>query len=116
MDLHFSGKRALITGSSSVIGAEIARMLAAEGTKVVVHGRDQTRTQAVANEVEMLGGQAATALGDLSTEAGISGVIEASQQAFGGIDILMNNVGGSVSVAQASGFDAPVQEWAGNYA
>jgi NAD(P)-dependent dehydrogenase (short-subunit alcohol dehydrogenase family) len=48
MDMQLKGKRALVTGSSSGIGAEIAEMLAAEGVKVVVHGRDQARTQAVA--------------------------------------------------------------------
>ena len=46
MDLHLHGKRALVTGSSSGIGAEIARMLASEGVKVVVHGRDETRATA----------------------------------------------------------------------
>ncbi len=48
MDLELVGKRALVTGSSSGIGAEIARMLAAEGVAVVVHGRDRAQTQAVA--------------------------------------------------------------------
>ena len=78
MDMQLKGKRALVTGSSSGIGAEIARMLAAEGVKVVVHGRDQARTQAVATEIETAGGQAATALGDLTTDDGAAAVIEAA--------------------------------------
>jgi 3-oxoacyl-[acyl-carrier protein] reductase len=44
MDLELVGKRALVTGSSSGIGAEIARMFAAEGVAVVVHERDGART------------------------------------------------------------------------
>jgi 3-oxoacyl-[acyl-carrier protein] reductase len=47
MDLQLAGKRALVTGSSSGIGSEIARMLAAEGIGVVAHGRNAERTRAV---------------------------------------------------------------------
>lgn len=115
MDMQLKGKRALVTGSSSGIGAEIARMLAAEGVKVVVHGRDPGRTRAVATEIETAGGQAATALGDLTTDEGAAAVIEAAQRAFGGIDILVNNVGGSASVAHPTWFEAPLEEWAENY-
>jgi glutamyl-tRNA reductase len=67
MDMQLKGKRALVTGSSSGIRAEIAGMLAAEGVKVVVHGRDQARTQAVATEIETASGQAATTFTGFST-------------------------------------------------
>jgi NAD(P)-dependent dehydrogenase (short-subunit alcohol dehydrogenase family) len=115
MDMQLAGKRALVTGSSSGIGAEIARILAAEGVKVVVHGRNQARTQAVATEIETAGRQTATALGDLTTDDGATAVIEAARQAFDGIDILVNNAGGSASVAHQSWFDASLQEWAETY-
>jgi 3-oxoacyl-[acyl-carrier protein] reductase len=84
MDLHLRGKRALVTGSSSGIGAEIARMLASEGVKVVVHGRDKTRAKTVAQRIESAGGQAVVALGDLNSEAGAASVVETAQQAFDG--------------------------------
>ncbi|MDF3341193.1 SDR family oxidoreductase [Mycolicibacterium septicum] len=48
MDLGLSGKRALVTGSSTGLGQAIAQTLAAEGASVVVHGRDASRTKAVA--------------------------------------------------------------------
>ena len=115
MDLELVGKRALVTGSSSDIGAEIARMLAAEGVAVVVHERDRARTQAVATGIEAAGGRAATALGDLTSDQGATAVIEVARQAFDGIDILVNNVGGSASVAHPTWFDAPLEEWAENY-
>ena len=51
MDLKLAGKRALVTGSSSGIGAAIARELAAEGMAVIVHGRDRDRTEAVARGI-----------------------------------------------------------------
>ena len=49
MDLQLAGKRALVTGSSSGIGAAIARELAGEGCAVVVHGRNRERAEAVAD-------------------------------------------------------------------
>ena len=109
------GKRALITGSTSGIGAEIARMLALEGVKVVVHGRDRGRAQAVIAGIEAKGGQAAAALGDLSTAGGTKAVIEAAEQAFGGIDILVNNAGGSNSASAPGWFETPVEEWVDSY-
>ena len=55
MNLYLHGKRALVTGSSSGIGAEIARMLASKGVKVVVHGRDETLATALnANRLMMV--------------------------------------------------------------
>ena len=115
MDLQLADKRALITGSTSGIGAEIARMLALEGVKVVVHGRDRGRAQAVIAGIEAKGGQAAAALGDLSTAGGTKAVIEAAEQAFGGIDILVNNAGGSNSASAPGWFETPVEEWVDSY-
>ena len=103
MDLQLSDKRALVTGSTSGIGAEIARMLAQEGVKVVVHGRDRGRAQGVVADIEAKDGQAAVALGDVMTADGVEAVIKATEQAFGGVDILVNNAGGSNS-ATSSGF------------
>ena len=51
MDLCLSGRRALVTGSTSGIGAGIARSLAAEGVAVVIHGRDAARAETVAAEI-----------------------------------------------------------------
>ena len=115
MDLQLADKRALITGSTSGIGAEIARMLALEGVKVVVHGRDRGRAQAVIAGIEGKGGQAATALGDLMDPDGVYAVIKAAKQAFGGIDILVNNAGGSNSASAPGWFETPVEEWVDSY-
>ena len=112
MDLQLAGKRALVTGSSSGIGSEIARMLAAEGIGVVVHGRNAERTQAVVRQIEDAGGRAAIALGDLMTEDGKAAVIDATGRAFGGVDILVNNAGGTSSVAW---FETTGEEWTDSY-
>jgi 3-oxoacyl-[acyl-carrier protein] reductase len=92
MDLRLAGKRALVTGSSSGIGEAIVKLLAAEGVAVVVHGRDESRANAVANAIRAGGGSAEVALGDLTTDAGADAVANAAQ-AFGPIDILVNNAG-----------------------
>src|SRR4051812_30645807 len=59
MDLYLTGKRALISGSSSGLGAECARRLAQEGCKVVVHGRDRDRAEQTAADIRKAGGEAA---------------------------------------------------------
>jgi 3-oxoacyl-[acyl-carrier protein] reductase len=115
MDLQLADKRALVTGSSSGIGAEIARMLARERVKVVVHGRDRGRAQKVVAEIESSGGQAAVALGDLMTVDGVEAVIEATEKALGGVDILVNNAGGSNSAAAPGWFETPVEVWTESY-
>ncbi|RAN92822.1 SDR family NAD(P)-dependent oxidoreductase [Micromonospora noduli] len=84
MDLQLAGKRALVTGASSGLGAEIAAVLAAEGVAVVVHGRDQTRTEQTAQKVR---GQ--VVVGDLTTDVGA----EAVATQAGEVDILVNNAG-----------------------
>jgi NAD(P)-dependent dehydrogenase (short-subunit alcohol dehydrogenase family) len=115
MDLQLADRRALVTGSTSGIGTEIARTLALEGVKVVVHGRDRGRAQAVIADIEAMGGQAAAALGDLATQDGVQAVIEAAAQAFGGIDILINNAGGSNSTSAPGWFETPIEDWEDSY-
>lgn len=89
MDLGLSGKRALVTGSSSGVGQAIAQTLAAEGASLVIHGRDAARVNAVADGIRACGGDAVTVTGDLATDAGADAVA-----AIGGdIDILVNNAG-----------------------
>ena len=58
MDLQLSGKRALVTGSSSGIGEAIAKSLAAEGVVVVVHGRREAEAKRVAAEIAATDGKA----------------------------------------------------------
>jgi 3-oxoacyl-[acyl-carrier protein] reductase len=111
MDLRLAGKRALVTGSSSGIGAEIARMLAREGVRVVVHGRNADRAQVVAAEIGAAGGHAATVLGDLMQDAAADRIVAESQAAFDGIDILVNNAGGTSIEATHGWFETPSDEW-----
>lgn len=107
MDLKLQGKRALVTGSSSGIGAAIARELAAEGVAVVIHGRDRARAQAVASEV----GAAGIALGELTDDAQADAVADAALAALGGVDILVNCAGGVVRSDNPEWTDVTSEEW-----
>ncbi|OBI19854.1 SDR family NAD(P)-dependent oxidoreductase [Mycobacterium sp. E2497] len=115
MNFDLEGKRALVTGSSSGIGAGIATALAAEGVSVVIHGRNAERVALVANVIRDSGGRVATAVGDLATEVGAADVARTALAAFGGIDILVNNAGGASETGVQSWFALPVSEWGNTY-
>jgi 3-oxoacyl-[acyl-carrier protein] reductase len=85
MDMLLRGKRALITGSTSGIGAQCARVLAGEGVSVVINGRNADRAAAVTQE-RKVGGEAKFVLGDVTTEDGSNAVIEGVKSAFDGIE------------------------------
>ena len=93
MDLQLSGKRALVTGSTSGIGEQIAKTLAAEGVHVVVHGRRRTEAERVVQEVKASGGSAIFTIGELGSDEEAATVAKEAIAAFGGIDILVNNAG-----------------------
>jgi 3-oxoacyl-[acyl-carrier protein] reductase len=115
MDLHLHGKRALVTGSSSGIGAGIARVLAEEGVQVVIHGRDEARANRIAAEIRARGGRAEVALGDLSDDEGATRVEEAVLAKLGGIDILINNAGGRTTSGNPAWLDIALDDWRGTY-
>lgn len=106
MDLGLAGKRALVTGSSSGIGAGIARLLAAEGCAVVVHGRDVAKAQTVADEIG-----ASVAIGDLATDAGADAVAASA----GAVDILVNNAGGAAGTSAMHWTEVDEAGWAATY-
>ncbi len=114
MDLGIEGKRAMVTGSTSGIGASTAKMLAAEGVKVIINGRNAERAEAVRSEIEASGGQAAVALGDLSSDASADAAMTAAMSAFGGIDILVNNLGQYEPFVQ-NWTDATPEQFAATY-
>lgn len=111
MDMNLTGKRALISGSSSGIGAECARRLAQEGCKVVVHGRDRTRAEQVADEIRQAGGDAAVTTGDLEHDEDAWQVAREAQDAFGGIDILVNNAGLLIRDDNPDWTSVPSSDW-----
>ena len=114
MNLGLEGKRALVTGSTGGIGAATVKMLAAEGAAVIIHGRNEARAQALKAEIEAAGGKAALALGDLLSDETAPEVLQPALAAFGGIDILVNNLGHYEPLA-ANWMDATPEEFAYTY-
>jgi NAD(P)-dependent dehydrogenase (short-subunit alcohol dehydrogenase family) len=86
MDLELSGRTAVVTGAGRGIGLAVAQTLTEEGVRVV----GGTRT--VTPELEKASVAAISA--DLSTAAGVTSLFDSAQAELGGIDILINNVGG----------------------
>ena len=90
-----TGKVALVTGSSRGIGAAIAKRFAAEGAKVMVHGRDQTALSAVVGEIEQAGGCVRQVTGDVTKAGDLDAIRADIERAFGPVDVLVVNAGGS---------------------
>ncbi len=88
-----SDKIALITGAGSGIGRATSLLYAREGASVILVGRRRMPLEDVAQEVISSGGRALPLEGDITDEACVRSVVEASLVEFGGIDILINNAG-----------------------
>lgn len=97
-----SGKVAFITGASRGIGRAIARRFSAEGAAVVLsasrlgsHGKLKGTLEDAVAEIEAHGGRAAAVAADLSDSAARGGLFSRAEEAFGPIDILVNNAAGA---------------------
>jgi NAD(P)-dependent dehydrogenase (short-subunit alcohol dehydrogenase family) len=87
------GKVAIVTGGASGIGAACAATLAREGAKVVVTDLDDAGGQAVVDGIGSSGGTAVFLHQDVSLEESWPGVIEAAEQRFGRLDVMVANAG-----------------------
>ncbi|MCZ0983254.1 SDR family oxidoreductase [Streptomyces diastatochromogenes] len=111
MNLNLTGKRALVTGSNSGLGEATAKLLAAEGAAIVVHGRDEERTERVARDIRAAGGTATTAVGDLADDEAAADVARVATSE-GPVDILVNNAGFYRHLSWA---EASPDEWRHTY-
>ncbi|HEX8578228.1 MAG TPA: 3-hydroxybutyrate dehydrogenase [Allosphingosinicella sp.] len=93
--MFLSGKTALVTGSTSGIGLACARALAAEGANVVLNGfGDAGEIEAIRTELEAASGaRALYSNADLTKAEAIEAMMAEAAEAFGGVDILINNAG-----------------------
>ncbi len=88
-----SSRVAIVTGGSSGIGISIAKLLAANGARVMVVGRNEKRLDAVVSDIEEAGGTAAAISVDLCSDDAPSQVVDQTLKAFGRIDSLVNSAG-----------------------
>ena len=88
-----SNKTAIITGASSGIGLEAARLFAREGARVVLVARRAAELDRLVSEIVADGGQAAALAGDLTSEECARAAVELALDRFGGLDIAFNNAG-----------------------
>jgi 3-oxoacyl-[acyl-carrier protein] reductase len=91
---HLKGKRALVSGGSRGIGAAIAKRLAADGADVAItYERSADRAQTLIGEIDATGGRAIAIRADAADPKAARRAVDEAAQAFGGLDILVNNVG-----------------------
>jgi len=93
MTKKLEGKVALITGASAGIGQACARALAGEGARLVLTARRQERLDALKKEAELLGTAAVSVAGDAREEQTAIETVKAAVDAYGRLDILINNTG-----------------------
>jgi 3-oxoacyl-[acyl-carrier protein] reductase len=102
MSLQFEGKKAVILGGSGGVGRATAELLASEGARVVIQGRDQHSGEEFAAELTRSGGAAIFASADIYDYQSIDDVMSLCETEFGGLDIL---------IASGGSFDVPPSEF-----
>jgi 3-oxoacyl-[acyl-carrier protein] reductase len=102
------GRRAVVTGAASGIGAAIAQAYASTGARLVLADRDVTRLEQQADACRKLGATVHTVQADVGVEADANRIVDTCIEALGGIDILVNNAG---MLTQARCVDLTTDMW-----
>lgn len=106
---QLAGKTAIVTGASSGIGYEAAKLFAQQGARVVVTARRQAQLDALVDEIERAGGAAVAVAGDIRDEQLARALVEVAVGRFGGLDIAFNNAGATGEVAPTA--ELSVANW-----
>lgn len=111
LNIDLSGRRALVTGSSSGLGEAIAMALSSAGAKVAIHDRkEHAAAAAVVARIVQQGGTAQAFQADISVIDEVSRLFTEVGAAFGGLDILVNNAGMDGGPANCA--DSDPEQWA----
>jgi len=91
--MRLKDKIAIVTGGGQGIGRATARIFAREGAKVAIASRIEAKLKQVKREIEAEGGQVLALPTDVSSAEQVKRLVEATQERFGGLDVLVNNAG-----------------------
>ncbi len=110
---RFEGRVAIVTGAAHGIGRVYAERLSAEGAQVVIADLDKEGSEGVAKSITSSGGQAIGVECDVSDEESVAAMVKATVDAYGKIDVLINNAGIMTVVAMSRvGFEEITRaEW-----
>ncbi len=93
-NVRYENKVAIVTGASRGIGAAIAERLGHDGFTIIVnYAGNAALADAVVNKIEASGGIARAAQADVADPAAVKRMFDATEDAFGGVDVLVNNAG-----------------------
>src|ERR1700732_1746079 len=109
MDLKLGGKVALITGSSRGIGLASAKAFAAEGCRLMLSARSAEQLAEAEAALRASGAEVAAHVADVSEPDQAAELVRAAVAAYGGIDVLVNNVGGGGGGARIA--DSSDDDW-----
>ncbi|WOV83766.1 SDR family oxidoreductase [Sporosarcina jeotgali] len=102
------GKTAIVTGASSGIGSGIAKELAEQGANVVLAARNEEKLQELAKQLTDDGGSVLVVKTDVSSQSDVEALAAKAKDAFGGVDIYVNNAGQVLTAEVRSG---KTEEW-----
>jgi 3-oxoacyl-[acyl-carrier protein] reductase len=91
--MEFIGRTAIVTGAGSGLGAVYAKAFVDEGASVVVADIDRDMADETADRLTAAGGRALAVQVDTSDEAAVQRMVDAAEDEFGGVDVLVNNAG-----------------------
>jgi len=107
--MELRGKVAIVTGASQGIGRVISLALAKEGASVVLASRNEAKLEETALAIKEIGGASLKVPTDVSQEASVKNMVQRTLEAFGTIDILVNNSGIAGPTARCE--DVTLEEW-----
>ena len=102
------GKVAIVTGATSGMGRESAKLFAAEGAKVVVTGRNEERAKAVVDDIKAAGNEAIYVIADMANLDDVQKIFDATMEEYGTIDVLFNNAG---MLSMSPLMELTLEEW-----
>jgi gluconate 5-dehydrogenase len=102
---------AIVTGGTGGIGSRLCQALAGVGARVVVHGRDNSRAEALAQRLVEAGGTAMVATGDVTRREEADRVVDEAVANYGRVDAIVTTVGGGAGTALHPAEDYPEEAW-----